>query len=29
VDEYLERERDGIGMYVDELAERTPFRKAV
>ena len=28
VDEYLERERNGIGMYVDELAERTPFRKA-
>jgi predicted N-acyltransferase len=27
VDEYLARERDGIGMYVDELAERTPFRK--
>jgi predicted N-acyltransferase len=27
VDEYLERERNGIGMYVDELAERTPFRK--
>ena len=27
VDEYLERERGGIGAYIDELAERTPFRR--
>ena len=27
VDEYLERERGGIGAYIDELEERTPFRR--
>jgi uncharacterized protein len=27
VDEYLARERGGIGAYVDELADRTPFRR--
>ena len=27
VDEYLERERGGIGAYIDELAERSPFRR--
>jgi predicted N-acyltransferase len=27
VDEYLARERSGIGAYIDELAERTPFRR--
>jgi uncharacterized protein len=27
VDEYLERERGGIGAYIDELDERTPFRR--
>ena len=27
IDEYLERERGGISEYVDELAERTPFRR--
>jgi uncharacterized protein len=27
VDEYLERERHGIGEYLDELSERTPFRR--
>ena len=27
VDEYLARERDGIGAYLDELGERTPFRR--
>jgi predicted N-acyltransferase len=27
VDEYLERERGGIGAYIDELSERTPFRR--
>ncbi len=28
VDDYLRREADGIGHYVDELNERAPFRKA-
>ena len=27
VDEYLERERGGVGEYIDELEERTPFRR--
>jgi len=27
VDDYLERERGGVGAYIDELAERTPFRR--
>jgi uncharacterized protein len=27
VDEYLERERGGIGAYIDELEDRTPFRR--
>ena len=27
VDEYLARERVGIGAYVDELADRSPFRR--
>jgi predicted N-acyltransferase len=26
VDEYLARERGGVGAYVDELADRSPFR---
>lgn len=28
VDDYLARERRGIDLYLDELAERTPFRPA-
>ncbi|ANQ84527.1 hypothetical protein dqs_1481 [Azoarcus olearius] len=28
VDRFLEREREGIGFYLDELAERSPFRKS-
>jgi predicted N-acyltransferase len=28
VDEYLARERSGIGAYVDELADRSPFRRS-
>ena len=28
VDHYLARETAGIGFYLDELAERTPFRAA-
>ncbi|HRP23250.1 MAG TPA: GNAT family N-acetyltransferase [Thauera sp.] len=27
VDDYLARERNGIGFYLDELAERSPFRR--
>ncbi len=27
VDDYLARERSGIGFYLDELAERAPFRR--
>jgi hypothetical protein len=27
VDEFLAREGEHIGAYIDELEERTPFRK--
>ena len=28
VDDYLTRERNGVGGYVDELHERSPFRRS-